>query len=193
MSIFEDIRFGLRTLSKNPGFTIVAVTALALGIGVNATVFSLANAVLFKNLPFANSDRVLYIVSTNPTKSRWWPAHSYPDFLDLRAQLKSFDAVGASTQVSANISDHTASPEGYNGARISVNTFSLLGQKPIAGRDFLPADAEPGAAPVAILSYKVWENRYGKDLSIIGRSIRIDEEPTTIIGVMPAKLDFPRD
>jgi putative ABC transport system permease protein len=193
MSIFEDIRFGLRTLAKNPGFTTVAITALALGIGVNATVFSLANAVLFKNLPFPNSDRVLYIVSTNPTKPRWWPAHSYPDFLDLKAQLKSFDAVGASTGASANISDHTASPEGYHGARITANTFSLIGQKPLAGRDFLPSDELPGAAPVAILSYKVWQNRYGKDLSVIGRTVRIDEEPTTIIGVMPSRLDFPRE
>jgi len=193
MSILEDLRFGLRTLSKNPGFTAVAITALALGIGVNATVFSLANAVLFKNLPFANSDHVLYIVSTNSTKPHWWPAFSYPDYLELRAQLKSFDAVGASTQVSANISDHTASPEGYNGARISANTFSLIGQKPVAGRDFVPADEQPGAAPVAILSYKVWENRYGKDLSVVGRTVRIDEEPTTIIGVMPARLDFPRE
>jgi putative ABC transport system permease protein len=193
MSILEDLRFGLRTLSKNPGFTTVAITALALGIGVNATVFSLSNAVLFKNLPFANSDHVLYIISTNSTKPRWYNGISYPDYLELRAQLKSFDAVGASSQVSANISDHTASPEGYNGARITVNTFSLLGQKPIAGRDFLPADGEPGAAPVAILSYKVWENRYGKDLSVVGRTVRIDEEPTTIIGVMPQRLDFPRE
>jgi len=193
MSILEDIRFGLRTLLKNPGFTTVAVTALALGIGVNATVFSLANAVLFKNLPFANSDQILYLASTNSTKPHWWPAHSYPDFLDLKAQLKSFDAVGASTGVSANISDHTASPEGYHGARITANTFSLIGQKPLAGRDFLPSDEQPGAAPVAILSYKVWENRYGKDLSVIGRTVRIDEEPTTIIGVMPSRLDFPRE
>ena len=193
MSLLEDLRFGFRTLSKNPGFTVVAITALALGIGVNATVFSLSNAVLFKNLPFANSDHVLYLISTNSTKPRWYNAFSYPDFLELRAQLKSFDAVGASSQVSANISDHTASPEGYNGARVSANTFSLIGQKPVAGRDFLPADEQPGAAPVAILSYKVWENRYGKDLSVVGRTVRIDEEPTTIIGVMPARLDFPRE
>ena len=193
MSLWEDVRFGFRTLSKNPGFTAVAITALALGIGVNATVFSLSNAILFKNLPFVNSDHVLYIISTNSTKPRWYNGISYPDYLELRAQLKSFDAVGASTQVSADISDHTASPEGYHGARVTVNTFSLLGQKPIAGRDFLPSDGEPGAAPVAILSYKVWENRYGKDLSVVGRTVRIDEEPTTIIGVMPQRLDFPRE
>ena len=193
MSILEDLRFGLRTLVKNPGFTAVAVTALALGIGVNATVFSLANAVLYKNLPFPNSDRVLYIVATNPTRAHSKGALSYPDFLDLKAQLKSFDAIGASNEVSANISDGTISPEGYHGARITTNTFSLLGPKPLAGRDFLPSDGEPGAQPVAILSYKVWENRYGKDLSVIGRTVRIDEEPTTIIGVMPSRLDFPRE
>ena len=193
MSILEDLRFGLRTLAKNPGFTAVAVTALALGIGVNATVFSLANAVLYKNLPFANSDRILYLTSTNSTKPRWWGGQSYPDFLDLQAQLKSFDAIGASTSVSANISDGTTSPEGYNGARITANTFSLIGQKPLAGRDFLPSDEQPGAAPVAILSYQVWQDRYAKDLSVIGRTVRIDEEPTTIIGVMPSRLDFPRE
>jgi putative ABC transport system permease protein len=191
MSILEDLRFGLRTLSKNPGFTAVAITALALGIGVNATVFSLANAVLFKNLPFANSDQILYIVSTNAMKPHTNRAFSYPNFRDLRAAVKSFDAVGASVEVSANISDHTASSEGYRGARVTANTFSVIGQKSIVGRDFLPADGEPGAAPVAILSYKVWENRYGKDLSVVGRTVRVDEEPTTIIGVMPARLDFP--
>jgi putative ABC transport system permease protein len=193
MSILEDLRFGLRTLSKNPGFTAVAITALALGIGVNATVFSLSNAVLFKNLPFANSDHVLYIISTNAAKPHAYRGFSYPNFRDLRAAVKSFDAVGASSEVSANISDHTASPEGYHGARVTANTFSVIGQKPIVGRDFLPADEQPGAAPVAILSYKVWENRYGKDFSVVGRTVRIDEEPTTIIGVMPARLDFPRE
>jgi predicted permease len=193
MSILEDIRFGLRTLLKNPGFTTLAVTALALGIGVNATVFSLANAVLFKNLPFANSDQILYLVTSNPTKPHWWWSFSYPDYLVLRDQLKSFDAVGASTQVSANISDGTTSPESYNGARITANTFSVLGQKPVAGRDFLPSDEQPGAAPVAILSYSVWENRYGKDLAVIGRTVRIDEVSTVIVGVMPARLDFPRE
>ncbi len=193
MSILEDVRFGLRTLAKNPGFTAVAITALALGIGVNGTVFSLANAVLFKNLPFANSDRILYLVSADSSKSYWNRGISYPEYRDLRAAVKSFDAVGISGQDSANLSDHTASPEGYNGAFVSANTFSLIGQKPVAGRDFLPSDEQPGAAPVAILSYKVWENRYGKDPAVIGRTVRLDEVPTTIIGVMPARLDFPRE
>ena len=192
MSTFEDVRFGLRALAKGPGFTAVAVTAPALGIGVNATVFSLANAVLFKNLPFAHSDQVLYIITKNPKDPRW-QGSSFPDYRDLKAQLKSFDAIGASMQDSANLSDQTAAPEGYHGNRITANTFPLIGQKPIIGRDFLPSDEQPGASAVAILSYRVWENRYGKDPLVIGRVVRLDEVPTTIIGVMPARLDFPRD
>src|SRR5579871_448248 len=117
MSLWEDLRFGFRTLSKNPGFTAVAVTALALGIGVNATVFSLSNAVLFKNLPFANSDQIYYLVTSNSSKAHWWWTFSYPDFRVVRDQMKSFDGIGAAKQVSANISDSTTAPEGYHGAR----------------------------------------------------------------------------
>jgi putative ABC transport system permease protein len=193
MSILEDVRFGLRTLGKNRGFAAVAITALALGIGVNATVFSLANAVLFKNLPFANSDKILYIVGANTKNPSRNNRISYPDYKDLQGALKSFDAVGAAGEDSANLSDHTASPESYHGARISANTFSLIGQKPVAGRDFVPSDEVKGATPVAIISYRVWENRYGKDQTVIGRSVRIEDVPTVIIGVMPARLDFPRE
>ena len=192
MSIHEDLRFGLRTLAKSPGFTAVAVAALALGIGVNAAVFSLANAVLFKNLPFAHSDQVLYIVSKNPANPGWFGS-SFPDYRDIASQVKSFDAVGASTQDSANLSDRTAAPEVYRGAGVTANTFSLIGQKPVLGRDFLPSDEQPGAPAVAILSYKVWENRYGKDPTVIGRVVRLDGVPAAIVGVMPARLDFPRD
>ena len=193
MGLFEDIRFGLRTIAKNPGFAAVAVSALALGIGVNATVFSLANGVLFKNLPFANSDQILYVISKNVGKPRWARTMSYPDFLDYKAQAKSFDGIGAASEASANISDQTASPEAYHGARVTANIFKVIGQKPVAGRDFEPTDEQPGAPPVAILSYKVWENRYGKDRSVIGRTVRIDEVPTMIIGVMAPHLDFPRE
>lgn len=150
MNAFEDVRFGLRTLAKSAGFTAVAITALALGIGVNATVFSLANAVLFKNLPFANSDRIVYIVTKNPANPGR-RGSSFPDYRDIAAQVKSFDAVGASTQDSFNVSDGSAAPEGYHGAVVTTNTFSLIGQKPILGRDFLPTDAQAGAPAVAIL------------------------------------------
>jgi putative ABC transport system permease protein len=114
MSIFEDVRFGWRTLARSPGFTAIAIKALALGIGVNAFIFSLANGVLFKNLPFAHSDRILYLAARNPA-ARGSRNFSYPEYLDLKAQVKSFEALGVSTSVSARISDRTASPEGYLG------------------------------------------------------------------------------
>ena len=192
MPLFEDVRFGLRTLAKSPGFTAVAITALALGIGVNATVFSLANAVLFKNLPFANSDRVLYIVTHTPGHTNW-RGSSIPDFRDIASQVRAFDAVGASTQDSANLTDQSTAPEVFKGAAITPNTFALIGQKPILGRDFTASDAGADAPRAAILSYKVWQNRYGKDPGVIGRVVRLDEQPTTIIGVMSARLDFPRE
>src|SRR5579864_6562674 len=97
MSLFDDVRFGFRTLAKNPGFTAVAVTALALGIGVNATVFSLVNGILYKNLPFAQSDRILYLLNADKHNPQIEGDLSYPDFLDLQAQVKSFSGLGANT------------------------------------------------------------------------------------------------
>src|SRR5215216_4639605 len=119
--MWQDLRFAFRTLAKNPGFTIVAVTALALGIGANATVFSLVNAIMFKNLPFADSEGVLYISSENPKNPRGNNRISVPDFRDLRGQLKSFEALAASSNFRANFSDNSSFPESFSGARITAN------------------------------------------------------------------------
>jgi putative ABC transport system permease protein len=191
--MWHDLRFGFRTLAKNPGFTAVAVTALALGIGVNATVFSLVNAILYKNLPFAGSDRVLYLFNADTHNPQNGGALSYPDFRDLQAQVKSFSGLGANTGCLGNFSDSQAFPENYRCAQVTANTFAVLGQKPILGRDFLPEDEIPGAPPVAILSYSLWDKRYGKDASIVGRTVRINAVPTAVIGVMAKSLDFPRE
>jgi predicted permease len=189
-TFWQDIRFGLRTLRKSPGFTAVAIIVITLGIGINATVFTLANAVLYKNLPFTNSERILYIQSHNRVNGDD-PGISYPDFRDFRAQVKSFDGLAAMTDSSADISDKTSVPQRYQAFVFSANAFSVIGQKPVIGRDFLPEDERPGAPPVAILSYGLWETRYAKDPGVIGRSIRINEKPTVIIGVMPQGLQFP--
>jgi putative ABC transport system permease protein len=191
-TLWQDIRFALRTLRKSPGFTAVAVFVITLGIGINATVFTLANAVLFKNLPFDNSDHILYIEALNRTNGDTDDI-SYPDFRDYRSQVKSFDGLGAMSGTSADISDKTGTPERYHGYFLSANSFSLIGQKPVAGRDFLPEDERPGAPPVAILSYGLWETRYAKDPGVIGRSIRLNEKPTVIIGVMAPGLQFPNN
>src|SRR5437016_4125518 len=168
-SMLHDLRFAIRTLAKNPGFAAIAVTALALGIGVNATVFSLANAILFKNLPFADSEHVVYLTSVNIHKPREAGGISYLDFRDFQAQVKSFRSLGGHTGCLGNLSDSQAFPENYRCSQVTANTFAVIGQKPIMGRDFLPEDERPGAPPVVILSYRLWEKRYGNDRAILGR------------------------
>src|SRR5260370_41312799 len=109
--MWHDLRFGFRTLAKNPGFTAVAVAALALGIGVNATVFSLVNGILYKNLPFAHSDRILYLLNADTHNPQIGGSLSYPDFRDLQAQVKSFRRLGAHTGCLGNFSDSDAVPQ----------------------------------------------------------------------------------
>src|SRR5262245_40626476 len=191
--MWQDIRLAFRTIRKHPGFAAVAVAALALGIGANATVFSLVNAILFKNLAFADSHRVLYISWFNVRSQRGNDRISLPAYQDLHTQVKSFEGLGAVSETRHNLSDETGVPENYRAARISTNTFAVLGQHPVLGRDFLPEDGKPGAVPVVLLSYALWENRYGKDPSVLGRQVRLSANPATIIGVMPKGLAFPQE
>src|SRR5262245_17975360 len=168
--MWQDLRFGLRTLAKNPGFTAVAVMALALGIGANVTVFSLVNAILFKNLPCTDSDRVLYVSTQNVKNARGDAGVSFPDYDDLRKQARSFKALAAASRERFNISDAANAPLMSPVNQITPTGLTALGQHPILGRDFTVDDAKPGAAPVALLTYSAWESRYGKDPGIVGRT-----------------------
>ena len=179
-------------LRKSPGFTMLAVIALALGIGANATVFTIANAFLFESLPFADSDRILYVSSITNSTGRG-RGESFPDYRDFRRQTKSFETLGAFSRFDIDVSDQTGLPTQYKGARVTADAFSIIGQKTIIGRGFLPEDERLGAAPVVLLSHSLWEDRYGADRSIIGRTIRVNEVPTEVIGVMPPSIRFPSD
>ncbi len=188
MSLFSDVRLSFRTLAKNPGFTAVAIATLALGIGVNATVFTVTNAVLFKGFPLVEgNDRLVYIT---PKESNC--CVSYPDFLDYRAQARSFERMAIVHGISKILSDDNGFPENLDVTEASADTFRLVGQRPILGRDFAAADETDGVAPVAILNYTFWERRYGKDPTIVGRTIRLNGTPTTVIGVMPRGFSFPQ-
>ena len=188
MPLLGDIRLSLRTLAKNPGFTAVAVTMLAVGIGVNATVFTATDAVLFKGFPLVQgNDRLRYISYKNSNC-----CVSYPDFLDWRAQSKSFEGMAIVHGVGIALTDTSGFPESLSGNENSADVFKLVGQKPLMGRDFTAADEMPGAAPVAILNYGFWERRYGKDPAIIGRTVRMNGALTTYIGVMPQGFSFPQ-
>jgi len=189
---FQDGRYSARTLRLNPGFAATAVAVLALGIGSNATVFTLVNAVMFKNQPFDGSDKILYVTGTRPASGDY-QGFSYPDYLDARAQSKAFASLAAFEIYGANFSDRVGFPEHYRALLISANGFAAIGQKPVVGRDFAPSDEAPGAAAAAIVSYRVWDTRYARSPSVIGKTVRINGKPTVIIGVMGPEMRFPGD
>ncbi|HVW83144.1 MAG TPA: ABC transporter permease [Bryobacteraceae bacterium] len=185
-SLFKDLGYALRGLRGNPGFTVVAVATLALGIGVNAAVFTVTKAALFAGFPLVErNDRILYLSSGRGC------CLSYPDFEDWRAQARSFQGMAVVHGVSGILSDESGA-ESYYATEVSADTFRLVGEKPVIGRDFAPSDEVAGAAPVAILNYGFWERRYGKDPAIIGRTIRMEGALTTVVGVMPPGFSFPQ-
>src|SRR5262245_1633837 len=192
MSLIQDLKFACRLIVKEKWFSAVVVIALSLGIGVNATVFTLVNAVLIRGLPFKDSDQ-LYIIGTmraTDADGTGGPV-SYADLLDWRQQSNSFVGIGGFNQTNFNIADDRGLPEQANGARLTANAFRLLGQQPVLGRDFRDDEDRKGAEKVVILGNTIWKNRYGSDPSVIGRTLRMNGEPATIIGVMPDGMKFP--
>ena len=192
MGLWEDVRFAVRLLFKDKWFTLVAAVALALGIGVNATVFTFVNAVLIRGLPIEDPDRAMAIASFDRVRSRNM-ASSYLDFRDWREATRTFSALAAYSFSTANVSDEGQPPERFSGITISANGFQILGQRPALGRDFLPEDDRTGTQAVAIIGHGVWQNRYGSNPSVIGRTVRINDVPTVIIGVMPEGFKFPQN
>ena len=190
MGLWEDVRFAARLLLKDKWFTLVAAAALALGIGVNATVFTFVNAVLIRGLPIADPDRTMAIDSYDRVRNAGRGV-SYLDYRDWRDATKAFDAFGAYNGTVANLSDEGQPPERYNGSHVTANTLSVLGVRPVIGRDFVPDDDKTGAASVALIGHKVWVNRYGSNPSVVGKTVRINDIPTTIIGVVPEGFQFP--
>jgi predicted permease len=189
MSLWQDLRFAIRLLFKDRWFTLVAASALALGIGVNNTVFTLMNAVLIRGLPFDDPDRIMSL-GTRDARNRDRGV-SYLEFQDWKAGTHAFAGLAAFQGSTMNVSDEGRAPERFAGPYISANAFRLIGVKPALGRDFLPEEDQPGAAAVVLLGNGVWKNRYGSDPSVVGRTIKVNEQPATVIGVMPAGFKFP--
>jgi putative ABC transport system permease protein len=192
MGLLQDFRFGLRLLINSPGFTVVAIMTLALGMGVNSTVFTLVNGVLFKGLPFDAPDEIVAFTSVIPSRGSRAPV-SYPDFLDFQRQSSAFKGLAATTGLTVDLSDVNSAAERVTGASITANTFSLLGRRPFMGRDFTAEDESVAAERVAMISYGVWQSRYGGDAGIIGRSIRINLNTYAVVGVMAQGEGFPNN
>ena len=186
----QNLRYALRRLAAEPGFSLVIILAIGLGIGMNTTVFTLVNAVLLRGLPYENPDEIVYAVSYDNERRDDMPT-SWPDYEDFVRDQKSFRALAALGGQPFNVAGEPGAPERLSGMRITTNTFGMLGQPMFLGRDFVEADGKPGAPAVTILGHEVWERRFGADRGVVGRTIRINEIPTEIVGVLPRGVKFP--
>lgn len=184
----NDLKFAFRQLLKNPGFTAVAVVTLALGIGVNTAMFSVLNTVLFRALPYPNSERIVRVFRTSP-HSRSWP-HSAPNYLDYRDQNKVFEHIAIYRGSSYNLSE-SETAERLNGMRVSADFFPALGVNAAVGRVFTAEEDQPGTDQVIVLSDSFWMRRFGCDTNLIGRTVRLDGQAVKVIGVMPPGFEYP--
>src|SRR5437868_5151314 len=185
----QDLRFGLRTLIKNPGFTIVAVIALALGIGANSAIFSVVNAILLRPLPYKSPDQ-LVVIWENATHLGFPKDTPSPaNFLDWRQQSTVFDGMSAFAERSFNLTG-AGEPERLDGRRVSANLFDLLGVKPIIGRTFAADEDKPGTK-VVLLNESLWKRRFAGDPSVIGRALALNGESYTVVGVLPNSVRLP--
>ncbi|KAF0247795.1 MAG: hypothetical protein FD167_2799, partial [bacterium] len=191
-NLLQDFRYGLRMLIANPSFTIVAILALALGIGATSAIFSMVNTVVLKPLPFESQENLVLIWETNPSNGHDQVEVSYQNFLDWRKQNQSFEQIAILPSVNFDWTmKGKEEPQQVTGIFVSANFFSLLGSKPMLGRDFAPEDEKEGATSVAIISNGLWQRQFGRDSNVIGQKLVMEGEAVNIIGVMPQAFDFP--
>ena len=186
----QDLRYGLRMLLKNPGFTIVAIIALALGIGANTAIFSVVNTVLLRPLPYKDPDRLVMVWEDNSKQGFPRDTPAAANYIDWRDQNHVFEGMAAMVEISFNLTG-AGDPERIDGQRVSANLFSLLGINPQLGRAFLPEEDRPGANHVVIMSHGLWQRQFGADPAIIGKPINLNGESFTVVGVMPRGFQFP--
>jgi predicted permease len=187
-ALWQDLRYGARMLTKQPGFTLIAVLTLSLGIGANTAIFSLVNAVLLRPFPYKEPERLVILRERVSVGGGFSP--SYPNFVDWRAQNTVFDAISAVRQNESFNLTGAGEPERVQGRLVSAEFFSTLGIEPLLGRDFLAEEDRPGATPAAILSYGFWRRRFGNDPGIIGKHLTLNNQSFTVIGITPANFQF---
>lgn len=186
-SLARDLRYGLRMLRRHPGFTLVAVLTLALGIGANTAIFSVLNAVLLHSFPYKDPDKLVLLAENR--REMTLLALSFPDFIDWRSQNHVLESAGAVRRWNPNLTAE-GEPERLQAAMVTAEIFPTLGIAPRLGRVFVDEEDRPGAERVVVLSYNFWQRRYGFDESVIGKTLTLDQQPYTIIGVMPPRFEF---
>ncbi|MBX3744794.1 MAG: ABC transporter permease [Verrucomicrobiae bacterium] len=186
----NDLKFALRQLLKNPGFTAVAVLTLALGIGANTAIFSVVHGVLLAPLPFPAPERLVRIHETVPARGADGVPVSPPTFLDWRNQSSTFESLSAMTYMGYNLTGQGEARR-LNAARVSANFFQLLGVNPVNGRAFAPEEETVGRHRVAIVSRAMWQGTFGGDPAVVGRIIQLDGEGYEVVGVVPDRIGIP--
>ncbi|MCM3905197.1 MAG: ABC transporter permease [Pyrinomonadaceae bacterium] len=189
-TLWQDLRYGFHKLWKSPGFTLVALLALALGIGANTFIFSVVNALLLRPLPFPNSDRITSILVKDPDTGALYSSYSLPNFEDIRDRNQVFEQVAA-LNMSTEFLRSGDEPERLRGAYVSADLFPLLGVNPLLGRTFSSEEERSGSGNFIVISYDLWQRRFNSDPGIINQNLVIGSQPTTVLGVMPEGFKFP--
>jgi putative ABC transport system permease protein len=189
-TLWQDLRYGFHLLWKSPGFTLVALLALALGIGANTFIFSVVNALLLRPLPFPDSDRITSILAKSPDTGALFSSYSLPNFEDIRDRNQVFEHVAA-LYMSTEFLRSGDEPERLRGAYVSAELFPLLGVKPLIGRTFSREEERSGDGNFIVLSYNLWQRRFNGNPKIIDQNVVIGSRPTNVLGVMPEGFKFP--
>src|SRR5437763_13221674 len=189
-ALWQDLRYGIRMLAKQPGFTAIAILTLALGIGANTAMFSVVNAVLLRPLPFREPDRLMTFWLQAPSKGLSEVDLPHGLFAYYRDRSHTFEKLAAYETGSATLTGR-GEPERLDGTEVTYEYFNVLGREPLYGRTFTPQEDSPGNNNVVILSYQLWQRRFGGDPSILGKAINLDNVPTTVVGIMPPDFTFP--
>src|SRR5690242_18999866 len=183
MPMLSDFRVAVRTLAKSPGFTITAVAALALGIGANTAIFSVVNEVLLNPAGVAHPERIVAVRAKYDKLALQSIPVSVPDFADVQKSTQMFESAAVLGDSNFNYTGSGA-PQRLQGAPVSYRWFDVFGAKPRLGRVFLPAEDQPGANQVAVLSYAAWKRLFGQDPGVLGRTIELNQMPYRVLGVM---------
>jgi len=191
-SLFQDVRYAIRMLAKNPAFTLVAVLTLALGIGANTAIFSVVQNVLLRPLPYPEADRLVEISNCYPP-SIPKIGLSPGDFADWAREATTISAMGAFTSISQGFNlTGEGDTQRVQGSYASASFFPMLGVRPVAGRSFIPEEDRVGASPAVMLSYRLWQSRFGADPAVVGRAIQLDSQRYTVVGILPAGFELLR-
>jgi putative ABC transport system permease protein len=193
-TLLQDLRYAARTLRAKPGFTFIAIFALALGIGASTVIFSVMNAVLLRPLPYRDADRIVKVDESHGTPVSGGQV-TYANFNDLREGLSqdsaSLQYLAASRPWSFNLTEGSE-PEQVSGAQVSYQLFDALGVAPIYGRTFTAEEDQPSGQPVILISHGLWQRRFGADPEIVGKTVRVSDVSRTVIGVMPPAFSYPQ-